>query len=82
MNTLNQGSPHNINQYTKQTIPPPGDQFSVVLQRLDNIDKRLSQLDLIQSTVEKITDGLQKLDQRVSAMETKMVDLEHSRDFD
>ncbi|XP_052820388.1 uncharacterized protein LOC128246236 [Mya arenaria] len=46
------------------------------------IDSKLTQLDTIQITVNKITTRLDKIDQRVGGLETKIKDIEESRNYD
>lgn len=58
------------------------DHFSTLMQRFDRIETKLSQLDIIQSTVSKITSRLDSLDQKVKGLESKMVDIETSRNYD
>ena len=56
--------------------------FSTILQRLENIDTKLTQLDNIQVTVNKITTRLGSIDRKVNELEVKIKDMEVSRTFD
>lgn len=72
------------------------DVMSNILERLDSMDKRLAQLDIIQSTMSKITtrmDEMEKkigsfeskvktIEQKMNTMAEKVSDIERSCDFD
>ena len=58
------------------------DQFSTLLSRLDVIDSKLSQLDGIQKSVKSINSRLDKIDTKVTSLESKIIDVEKSREFD
>ena len=61
-----------------------GDQsvMSLVLQRLDNMDKKLGQLGEIQISLNKITVKVDDIEGKVNQLETKVRQIENSRDFD
>jgi tetrahydromethanopterin S-methyltransferase subunit G len=79
-----QGSPNMTQTYIPQSAAGnlQSDQLSVIIQRLEKIDNKLTQLETIQSTVNKITERLESLDRRVSTIESRMHDIEQSRMFD
>ena len=58
------------------------DQFSTVLNRLELIDNTLSQLEDIQKAVKSINSRLDRLDSKVASLQTKISDVEKSREFD
>lgn len=53
-----------------------------ILARLDNMDKRLSQLDAIQNSVRGIEIHVSKLEEKISSVEGKVTAIELSRDYD
>ena len=61
---------------------PSQDVLSKILQRLDNMDKKLGQLDSIQLSVNKITDQVNTMNTKINGLETKMKTIEDSRQFD
>ena len=65
-----------------QIQTPPQDVLSKILQRLDTMDKKLGQLDCIQSSVNKITDQVNTMSTKINGLETKMKTIEDSREFD
>ena len=80
-----QGSPC----YTPTYNTPPtyynltgSDQFLTILNRLEMIDKRLSQLDAVENSVKSINVRLDKLDSKVTNLEKTVTDIERSREFD
>jgi hypothetical protein len=58
------------------------DVFSLILQRLDSMDNKLAQLDSIQSSMKALTVRIDKMDQKINLLESKMKDIENSREFD
>lgn len=58
------------------------DMFTMIIQRLDSMDKRLSQLDSIQSSVKNITVRIDTIDQKVTNLEAKIKDIESSHQYD
>ena len=82
---VNQQSPSLSQGYTCMqgpTVMGPGEQFSALIQRLDNIDTKLTQLEGIQLSVNKITGRLDQMDLRIQNVECKMKGIEESREFD
>ena len=65
-----------------QIQSPPQDVLSKILQRLDTMDKKLGQLDSIQSSGNKITDQVNTMNTKITGLETKMKNIEDSREFD
>ncbi|KAH3787214.1 hypothetical protein DPMN_165334 [Dreissena polymorpha] len=55
--------------------------LSSILDRLNSMDNKLSQLDKIQSCVSAITSRVDKLDKGISDIEVKIKDFEKSCDF-
>jgi hypothetical protein len=86
MQALNQATPGMPNYITlpqqMSTNTVTSDQFSSLLQRLDNIDKKLSTLNSIQTTIDKFTVHLDNLDKKIIAIATKMSDMEQSWAFE
>ena len=60
-----------------------GDQHTMglILQRLDNMDKKLGQSE-IQTSMSKITVKVNDIEDKVGQLETKVRQIENSRDFD
>ena len=58
------------------------DHFTKMMERFDHIEKKLSQLDTIQPSVQKITGRLDKQDSRLNAIEKTVEELEKCRNFD
>ena len=58
------------------------DVVSKLFQRLDIMDKKLSHLESIQSSLTKVTDQVNTMNTKVSNMEVQLKTLEHSREFD
>ena len=56
--------------------------MNLILQRLDNMDKKLGQLDTIQSSIANITVKVSDIESKVHTLETKVNTLETSRGFD
>lgn len=56
--------------------------MNLILQRLDNMDKKLGQLDSIQTSISKITVKVNDIEGKLGALETKVRQIETSRDFD
>ena len=56
--------------------------MNLILQRLDHIDKKLGQLDTIQSSIANITVKVSDIETKVHTLETKVNTLETSRGFD
>ena len=67
-----------LSQQSQVNIDP----FSLILQRLDRVDSRLSQLDTIQSSVNTIIGRLNDIDQKVIMFDRRLTELENSRQFD
>lgn len=61
-----------------------GDQgvMGLILQRLDNMDKKLGQLESIQSSLTNITVKVNDMEAKVKNLESKVNIIESSRDFD
>ncbi|MEW8544210.1 MAG: hypothetical protein AB2693_11810 [Candidatus Thiodiazotropha sp.] len=76
---VNQMTPMNQNAFQNQQNP---DLMMQIIQRLDNMDRKLGQLDSIQSSVNMITTRMNSFDQKVNSLEAKMLDIEKSREFD
>lgn len=68
--------------------PSPGTQsidngvMNMILQRLDNMDKKLGQLNTIQSSIANITVKVDDIETKVNTLESKVNALESSRGFD
>ena len=70
--------------------PSPGMQIggpdqgvmSMILQRLDDMDKKLGHLECIQSSISSITVKVSDIEVKVKNLETKVNTIENSRDFD
>lgn len=56
--------------------------MGLILQRLDNMDKKLGQLDSIQSSISNITVKVSDIEVKVKNLESKVNAIENSRDFD
>ena len=56
--------------------------MNLILQRLDHMDKKLGQLDTIQSSIANITVKVSDIETKVHTLETKVNTLETSRGFD
>ena len=56
--------------------------MGLILQKLENMDKKLGQLDNIQTTMSKITVQLSDIEKKVNEVETKVSEIESSRQFD
>ena len=56
--------------------------MNLILQRLDHMDKKLGQLDTIQSSIASITVKVSDIESKVHTLETKVNTLETSRSFD
>ncbi|XP_052242307.1 uncharacterized protein LOC127852388 [Dreissena polymorpha] len=61
--------------------PPSSDILSSILERLNSVDKKLSQLDQIHQTVSGIVLRIDNIEQRMNSFETRMKELEKSCDF-
>ena len=61
-----------------------GDQHTMglILQRLDNMDKKLGQISEIQTSMSKITVKINDIEDKVGQLESKVRQMENSRDFD
>ena len=61
-----------------------GDQHTMglILQRLDNMDKKLGQKSEIQTSMSKITVKVNDIEDKVGQLESKVRQIENSRDFD
>ena len=61
-----------------------GDQHTMglILQRLDNMDKKLGQISEIQTSMSKITVKVNDIEDKVGQLESKVRQIESSRDFD
>ena len=71
------------NQVPNQPFPSRNDNvLSLILQRLDSVDSKLTQLDKIQSCVSNLTDRMNKIEQKINEFDKKMNDYEQSRIFD
>jgi len=86
---MNQSASPSFTQFPTQSQVPltssvfvTSDQFSALIQRLDRIDNKLTQLDGIQSSVKAITVRLDQIDKRVNDIEVKFKDIERSREYD
>ena len=53
-----------------------------ILDRLDTMDRKLTQLDSIQVSVNKITDQVYTMNTKINSLEAKMANVEQSREFD
>lgn len=82
------GSPMgSLNGTMTMTQPPsPGgsDQgsMSLILQKLEHMDKKLGQLDTIQSSISSLTVKVSDIEKKVSELETRVNQIEGSRQFD
>ena len=65
-----------------QTMNPCPDFFSIIIQRLDSLDSKLSQLDSIQKSVKGISSRIDKMEQRIKHNEEKVKELEEVKKFD
>ena len=54
----------------------------VLLNRLDNKDRKLGKLETIQSTMDTLTAKCECMDKKVSQIESKILGIEQSRQFD
>lgn len=80
-------TPRNAGNNGQQVRTPQStDQFidfsNKILNKLEGIEQKLSQLDSIQSTVRNITSRLINIDEKVQSLEMKMMELEISRSYD
>ena len=60
----------------------PQDVWVRILDRLDTMDRKLTQLDSIQVSVNKITDQVYTMNTKINSLEAKMANVEQSREFD
>ncbi|KAH3828348.1 hypothetical protein DPMN_130305 [Dreissena polymorpha] len=60
---------------------PSSDILSAILDRLNAVDKKLSQLDQIQQTVSSIVSRIDKMAQQIPNFESRIKDVEQSCDF-
>jgi hypothetical protein len=60
---------------------PSSDVLSAILDRLNAVDKKLSQLDQIQQTVSSIVSRIDKMEIRITNFESRIKDVEKSCDF-
>jgi DNA repair ATPase RecN len=67
-------SPRNVNSQS--------DMMSIILQRLDSMDKKLSHLETIQSSVNSLTVKSDTMSKQINVIESKIQDIENSRAFD
>jgi chromosome segregation ATPase len=58
------------------------DPFTLILQLLDSVDSRLSQLYTIQSTMKAMTGRLNAIDEKLKTLDTRVTEVESSRGFD
>ncbi|KAH3837545.1 hypothetical protein DPMN_110938 [Dreissena polymorpha] len=61
--------------------PPSSDILSSILEKLNSVDKKLSQLVQIHQTVSGIVSRIDKIEQRMNNFETRIKELEQSCDF-
>ena len=90
-NMINNGQPMHLMPSMSQPYPQsPGalgmgsDQgvMSLILQRLDVMDKKLGQLDSIQSSINNVTVKVSDIEVKVKELEKEVSALEDSRNFD
>ncbi|KAH3698313.1 hypothetical protein DPMN_085832 [Dreissena polymorpha] len=86
---MNQSASPSFTQFTTQSNAPltssgfvTSDPFSALIQRLDIIDNKSTQLNGIQSSVNAITVRLDQIDKRVNDIEVKFKDIERNREYD
>ncbi|XP_052783261.1 uncharacterized protein LOC128219493 [Mya arenaria] len=58
------------------------DMFTRIMNRFDSMDKKLVQLDYIQSSINNLTLNVQSMESRISEIESNVKDIEQSRRFD
>ncbi|KAH3714626.1 hypothetical protein DPMN_057311 [Dreissena polymorpha] len=66
---------------TSSSPLPSSDILSSILERLNYVDKKLSQLDQIQQTVSGIVSRIVKIEQKMNYFETRIKELEKPCDF-
>ena len=87
------GTPYNQYNPGYQPAPlspqTPSDNFQLLFEKLENIDKKLYKLDVIEKQLSTMTQKINILDDRVCSLEKtadetkkKMIDIESSRSFD
>lgn len=74
--SMNQPSSSNMQNGPDQGV------MGLILQRLDNMDKKLGQLEVIQNSISTITVKVSDIEVKVRNLEQKVTTLETSRDFD
>ena len=61
---------------------PSPDILTVIFQRLDSVDNKLSQLDDIKKSIKGITSRMDKMEDRIKNIEGKVKTLEEGKSFD
>lgn len=79
INQIHQQQQQHLQQQQNCQFP---DIAATIMQRLDSMDKKLSQLDTIQESITKVTKRLNTMDSKINKMESQIHDLEKSKEFD